>query len=188
MTENVSKIDEKMGIWQLAAVAHLLDVDINSIYPNLGWDVAIKLNDRFIKPSRNSNTTWHILWSSGREDMTPEHWVPNHFVPLLPMYCTSDARADSGDADADMSPSEGDHFLTIFHGREYVARVLKCLPDENLVQLAYMCEKSADSGIWYWPTVEDLSHEPVSNLLRKVQLVMDEKISNQRMQYYKVTK
>ena len=58
----------------------------------------------------------------------------------------------------------------------------------HLVQLAYMCEKSAGSGIWYWPTVEDLSHEPVSNLLKKVQLVMDEKISNQRMHYYKVTK
>ena len=25
------------------------------------------------------------MWTSSRDDMTLENWVPNHFVPLLPL-------------------------------------------------------------------------------------------------------
>jgi len=77
-----------MGIWQLHALASVLDTPIYSIYPKLGNpNVRTDLN-RLIIPRENDNhkDAIYILWTSTRtNDMTNEHWVPNHFVPVLPI-------------------------------------------------------------------------------------------------------
>ena len=73
-----------MGIWQIHALSSVLKVPIYLTYPNIGnRNIRNDLN-KLAKPiSGNRAETIFILWTSNRQDMTPEHWVPNHFVPLL---------------------------------------------------------------------------------------------------------
>ena len=80
-----------MGIWQIHALSTVLNKPIYSVYPNLGNPSVRKDLNRQCNP-RSWNNQAHqdtdyafILWTSNRGDLTEEHWVPNHFVPLLPI-------------------------------------------------------------------------------------------------------
>jgi len=78
-----------MGIWQTHALSSVLCCPIYSVYPNLGNpNVRLDLN-RLIMPrneEHHNKQPVYILWTSTRnKDMTNEHWVPNHFVPVLPI-------------------------------------------------------------------------------------------------------
>jgi hypothetical protein len=44
------------------------------------------LNRRVVPRLGSCSKPIYILWTSTRNDMTNEHWTPNHFVPLLPGY------------------------------------------------------------------------------------------------------
>ena len=190
--EIVSVCQDKsyMGILEMSAAAHLLNAEICSVFPELGWDVGVQLNNRRIQPSPCPGSIWHIMWSSSRTDMNAQNWVANHFSPLMRL-APEETGSLSGEhermeGDENDQILEGDYFLTTFNGRQYVARILKHFPKEKLVKLQYMCEKApSGSGLWYWLAQDDTGHEDTANLLRKVKLVMDERISNQRMQYYK---
>ena len=76
------------GMWQLFALASVLKRCIFSVYPNKGNpNIRRDLNRLFI-PRENTDVLkppCFIMWSTVREDMTFEHWVPNHFVLLLPL-------------------------------------------------------------------------------------------------------
>ena len=73
-----------MGIWQMFALASVLQTLICSIYPVKGNPNVRNDFHRIIM--RKSDHTVHILWTSTRQDMTNEHWVPNHFVPVIPLH------------------------------------------------------------------------------------------------------
>lgn len=85
---NICIVNEFMGIWQLFGLASVLERPLLSVYPNLGNTNVQKDLNRLILP-RNEETSskpkMNIMWSSTRTDMAFHHWVPNHFVPLLPL-------------------------------------------------------------------------------------------------------
>ena len=80
----VTKDKQEMGVWQLFALASVLKVPIISIYPR---GVRKDLLNRPIKPKsmREDAPILSIMWTSTREDMHTQYWIPNHFVPVLQM-------------------------------------------------------------------------------------------------------
>lgn len=75
-----------MGIWQLYALASVLGHPLFSVYPERGNPVVRQQLHRIIHPRiQSSDVKLHIMWTATRDDMPDEHWVPNHFVPLLPI-------------------------------------------------------------------------------------------------------
>ncbi|XP_052789160.1 uncharacterized protein LOC128223800 [Mya arenaria] len=80
-----------MGIWQLFGLASVLGCNVQSVYPNLGNPHVREDLNRLIKPrGTETKERVHILWTTTRTDMLASNWVPNHFVPLLPISKHSD--------------------------------------------------------------------------------------------------
>jgi hypothetical protein len=77
-----------MGIWQIHALSSVLNTPVFSIYPKLGNPrVRLDLN-RVVLPRNYSNSEInpvYIFWTSTRSDMNSQHWIPNHFVPVVPI-------------------------------------------------------------------------------------------------------
>lgn len=73
------------------AVANILHSKVVSIFPDKGEEDMRSLAKRTILPQDQSATSAKfIMWTSHREGLTEEHWVPSHFVPLLPLHPSSD--------------------------------------------------------------------------------------------------
>ena len=73
-----------LGIWQAFALASVLKMTIDSVYPDLGNPLVRKHLNRKIEPRvKVSTDTAKILWTSTRL-LGKLNWIPNHFVPLLP--------------------------------------------------------------------------------------------------------
>ena len=79
-----------MGITEIFALASVLGVPVNSVYPNRGpsgirADLHRRVPPRVSRSCREVN----IMWTSTRYDgMSDEHFASNHFVPLL--ECNND--------------------------------------------------------------------------------------------------
>ena len=74
-----------LGIWQIFAIASILQVPVVSVYPERGITNNRRYLNRRILPRIPKH--WKeafIKWTSTRQDMVTEHWVPNHFLVLLP--------------------------------------------------------------------------------------------------------
>ena len=81
---SVTRDKSFMGIWQIHALSSVLKTPIFSVYPNLGNSNIRKDLNRLIKPViENEPKPLYLMWTSNRDDLTVEHWVPNHFVPLV---------------------------------------------------------------------------------------------------------
>ena len=77
-----------MGIWQIAALASILERDVLSVYPLYGGKtVRSDLNRRFIPYHRNSlegiGNLIYIMWTNIITNTPEKDWRPNHVVPLL---------------------------------------------------------------------------------------------------------
>ena len=83
----IRKDKEYMGIWQIHALASVLGTPIQSIYPQLGNPNVRRDLHRLIMPQSEIGgvNPVHIMWTSTRTDMVNNHWIPNHFVPMLPL-------------------------------------------------------------------------------------------------------
>lgn len=80
----ITKPKTYMGIWQLFALASVLKMPIFSMYPNKGNPVVRKHLHRIVLPrERQRDDIAYIMWSSTRNDMIDQAWIPNHFVPVL---------------------------------------------------------------------------------------------------------
>jgi len=87
----MTKPKEYMGIWQIMALSSCLKMPILSIYPQLGNPmVRLDLN-RLVLPrisaSNPEREVLRVFWTSTRNDMFQETWIPNHFVAALPKAC-----------------------------------------------------------------------------------------------------
>lgn len=85
--KNILKTNSFNSIWSIFALASILGVQINSIYPSYGgFNVRDHLH-RQVMPRilRHNNRTIHIMWTStqGKRN-SPITWTPNHFVAVLP--------------------------------------------------------------------------------------------------------
>jgi hypothetical protein len=81
-----------MGLWQLFALSSVLKRSIVCIYPKRGNPNVRRDMHRIILPRQQEySLPVGIMWSSTRDDMSTEHWIPNHFCLLLPAniprYC-----------------------------------------------------------------------------------------------------
>ncbi|CAC5422422.1 unnamed protein product [Mytilus coruscus] len=86
---NICKNKTYMGIWQVFALGSVLCRPIYSVYPNLGNPNVRKDLHRMIKPREiKCKETSFIMWTTTRQDMRRQNWVPNHFIVLLPMEQT----------------------------------------------------------------------------------------------------
>ena len=75
-----------MGIWQIFALATVLNKQIMSVYPQKGSPAVRHDLHRLVMPrGSDSIGKLHIMWTSTRCDISEKYWVPNHFVALLPM-------------------------------------------------------------------------------------------------------
>jgi hypothetical protein len=86
-----------MGIWQLFAMASVLKAPIFVVYPELGnQSVRDDLHRMILPRDMNSRSPRFIMWTNHRDDMVSKHWVPNHFVILLPLLfsCEDDIDID----------------------------------------------------------------------------------------------
>jgi len=84
-----------MGMWQMYALSSVLKSPIFSIYPKFGNpNVRSDLN-RIVMPRNQLSTqrpVLYILWRRTRHnDMMHEHWIPNHFVPVLPIAAANES-------------------------------------------------------------------------------------------------
>ena len=79
--------NSEMGIWQLWALASVLQSNIFSIYPKLGHGFERRELHRLLMPriTTDDTKTVHVMWTSTKQDMQPAYWLPNHFVPAIPM-------------------------------------------------------------------------------------------------------
>ena len=89
----ILKAKEFMGLWQVFALASVLKTPIFSIYPERGNPNVRKDLNRLILPRETTDETETmtpalVMWSSCREDMQDEYWVPNHFCLVLPVSGT----------------------------------------------------------------------------------------------------
>ena len=90
-----------MGIWQIFALASVLKRPVFSAYPCLGNPTVRADLHRLVLPRLDPNisttlaldahddkevhqTPLVVMWTSTRNDMTNQNWVPNHFVPAVP--------------------------------------------------------------------------------------------------------
>ncbi|XP_056020048.1 uncharacterized protein LOC125678236 isoform X3 [Ostrea edulis] len=106
-----------MGIWQICALSTVLKTRIYSIYPKLGAMLCQKTLNRYIDPvgmTNQSTISCGILWTSNRH-LTEDNWVPNHFVPLIPVTGPSFEMVDD-DITNDESPIDSILKLPSGHG------------------------------------------------------------------------
>lgn len=80
-----------VGLWQLFAMSSVLQRPVLSVFPQqMGNPEHRRLLNRKILPrTSNGHDTMPppiaVLWSSTRQDMVSDHWVPNHFSLLVPI-------------------------------------------------------------------------------------------------------
>ena len=72
-----------MGIWQIHAMASILGVKVQSVYPGKG-SVSKDLNRIVVPRTLRAENLISIMWTSTSNSLRTTWWEPNHFVPLLP--------------------------------------------------------------------------------------------------------
>ena len=74
-----------MGIWQILAMSSVLGARLFSVYPKRGNPSVRNDLHRLIVPRiTKTDEIFYLMWTSTRyAEMTGDHFVPNHFVPLL---------------------------------------------------------------------------------------------------------
>jgi len=103
----ILKMNKYMGVWQLFAMSSVLQMRIQSMYPQLGTAAINRDLNRMILPrQQETNEIGYILWSSTRADMKEEYWNPNHFVVFLPL--SNAGRQIHADYDSEET-LEGEH-------------------------------------------------------------------------------
>ena len=117
-TVKICKRAEYMGIWQLFALSSVLQKKISSVYPNIGQSSVMQVLNRNILPRQGdeSEQSVRVMWTSTRTDMEPQNWIPNHFVPILPLTCLpylSDMMGDISGMIDDIDFNEEDTDLSL---------------------------------------------------------------------------
>ncbi|XP_064649611.1 uncharacterized protein LOC135501423 [Lineus longissimus] len=82
----VAKPGSYCGIWQLFALASILQRPIFSVYPchcNNEGVVRRNLHRLIIPRTQAAAECAHILWTNNRDDVSYSNWNPNHFVVLV---------------------------------------------------------------------------------------------------------
>ena len=80
----VTKEKTYMGIWQMHRLSFGLKMPVLSIYPKHGNpEERAHLNIIVYPRDGRSDLKAQMVWTTTRMDMNTNHWIPNHFVPVL---------------------------------------------------------------------------------------------------------
>lgn len=93
MVRNIYQIElAKIKImWQMHALSSVLKSQIFSIYPKLGNpNVRSDLN-RIVMPRNQLSTQKTSIHSMDETQWMHDHWISNHFVPVLPIAAANES-------------------------------------------------------------------------------------------------
>ena len=136
-----------LGIWQLFALASVLGINVKSVYPNRGNPNVQRDLHRTIFPKEASSTNKviHIMWTTTRaEDMTQQHFVPNHFVPLV--------HKNNEENFLDQHNYLSKHVLAEYDGQYYPGIVL----NEDDEDVEVKCMHRIGNNRFFWPPLDDV--------------------------------
>lgn len=82
--------------WHIFALSSILKCTRFAVYPQKGNPVIRSHLNREICPRiTKSSDIVYIMWTSTRtKEMREEHWIPNHFVPVLPLQIIDREKRD----------------------------------------------------------------------------------------------
>ncbi|CAC5383834.1 unnamed protein product [Mytilus coruscus] len=104
---HICKKNTYMGIWQIFALRTVLKRKICSIYPKLGPDICQMTLNRMVEPvGLITSDLCGIIWTTLRTDLTGGNWLPNHFVPLLPLACPTFKNIDDDENNANLETDD----------------------------------------------------------------------------------
>jgi len=73
------------SMWDVHALAAVLQINLYSIYPMYGYNVRDELH-RLVPSNPPAESTAYIMWTDSHQEADPRKWSPNHFVPLVDMH------------------------------------------------------------------------------------------------------
>ena len=167
----VLKDKEMAGLFEIFALAMVLQRPIQSVYPSFGREEYRPHCNRTIRPPNcASELKVYVMWTN-TSGSRAQPWANDHFVPLVFRKAVK-------------VPKRGS-FHKILHGtKEYVCAV--CDSDELWAHVAVKFMHEKQSGLYYWPTEDDYSWEPVTSLRGKVTVTLNENRSNNRCVFFTV--
>ena len=78
-----------VSIWAIAGLATVIRRSIVSVYPAVNGtnDPVATILNRTLRPrvSDGSRSAIFIMWTHSVHHVPGTHWIPNHFVPLVPV-------------------------------------------------------------------------------------------------------
>ena len=117
---SIAKPTNYMGMWQMYGLASVLKMNIFSCYPkqgnpNIREDLHKLIKPRMARSLPIATSSAIIMWSSTRSDMLEKHWVPNHFLPILPVDndCSGVVEIENGHDGLNL-PKSDDIFYMLF--------------------------------------------------------------------------
>ena len=144
----MTKPSSYMGIWQIFALSSVLGASIISVYPDKG-NAAVRqhLNRTILPRKKTNNDVFHVMWTSTRYDeMRSEHFVPNHFVPLL---TTQESYLDN-------------HVVVMYDGQPYPGLVV----DVDLEDIQVKCMCRIGPNRFFWPARDDVCWYSKDDIIR----------------------
>ncbi|KAK6187257.1 hypothetical protein SNE40_005323 [Patella caerulea] len=168
-----------MGIWQIHALSSVLGVKLFSVYPQLGnANVRADLHRLILPRVQTCLGTVYIMWTSTRCDMVNKHWVPNHFVAVLPVSENVNIEPKLNITDKLPEPDlcVGKYVIVLYEGRGYPGYVLDSDNNELQVECMHQVGKKANN-CFYWPKkMKDIcwyEYENVVCIIEPLQKISD---------------
>ena len=94
------------------------------------------------------------MWTSTRtNEMSAEHFVPNHFVPLVPTKYVEEQVSSSAGVGV-FGSLIGKHVIVRYDGSFYPGIVI----DEDTDDVKVRCMSRAGNNRFYWPPREDICY------------------------------
>ncbi|VDH99491.1 Hypothetical predicted protein [Mytilus galloprovincialis] len=96
-TFNFAKLGAYGNAWLIFALSSILKCSLFAIYPQKGNPVVRSHLNREVCPRMTkSSDVVYLMWTSTRtKEMRDEHWIPNHFVPVLPLQSNDQEKGDN---------------------------------------------------------------------------------------------
>lgn len=122
------------------------------------------------------------MWTSTRTDMTHNHWVPNHFVPMV-TGLVEDNQTNSSTEDLDSKTRESantasmepvdivekedllnEYVVVVYDGKPYPGVVV----DVDAEELKVKCMHRIGQNRFFWPPRDDVCWYKYDDILTKI--------------------
>ena len=159
-----------MGIWQLFGLSSVLQTSLVCIYPKFGNpNIRRDLHRQILPRTGTEGNCKYVMWTSTRSDLTPTHWVPNHFVPVVAMMEPKNIESDIGLGMIEELPELHDvsqlmsrHVVVMYQDVPYPG-IVKDIDEQELL---VSCMHKLGVNRYFWPRLlEDVCWYSYDKLL-----------------------